>query len=317
MTVGLDLGSFQFRSLRSNGSELVARCCPAVYTALGDTPSHRRLFQQSKTNFATCSDQLLLFGDAALEWSAMLNLTLLPLLRGGRIPTSDAVSRQILTVMIDSLLPAPVKPNTVCKMTVPGGSYDERVENRDADFFQQLVALRGYRPQLITATLALALSELSAASFTGIAITLGHTTCEFGVIHCGRELARCVVMNGMESFDESPRLGGHAVPLAPLAMSTSVERDYHRFLLDVIREASIQFESDGTMATLPRPLPVVCSGGITSEPSFKDLFQKAWDEANWSVATCPIRIAMAPNLAIVRGCLIQAELDRPDEQLAA
>ena len=317
MSIGLDLGSYQFRSVRSEGGRLIARRCPAVFTAISDTAAHRRLLQQSETQFVTCSDQLLVFGEAAREWSAMLNLSAMPLLVGGRIAGADAVTRQVLTLMVDALLPAPEKPNTICKMTLPGGSSDDLSDVRDADFFQQLVALRGYRPQIVTSTLALALAELTHDSFTGITVTLGHTTSEFGVIHCGRELLRCVVMSGLESFEQATQLGRHALPIEPLSVAANVERDYTRFFAAVIDEARTQFELDGTLKTLPRMMPVVCAGGITSEKSFLPLFQRAWDESNWPVSTRPVRIASDSDFAVVRGCLIQAELESPSEAQAA
>ena len=312
MTIGLDLGSHQFRSLRSTAEGLVARCCPAVFVALSDTPAHRRLLQQSNTHFATCSDQLLVFGDAAVEWSAMLNLSLSPLLRGGRIPTSDPISRQLLTLMIDAVLPEPkASPGTLCCMTMPGGGNDERIKNHDADFFQQIVALRGYRPLVTTATQALALAELNDSGFTGISITLGHTTCEFGIVHCGREIARCVVMNGLESFEGAPKLGDRHISQDPAAASANVEREYARFFADVIDEARTQFDLDRSIKTLPQPMSVVCTGGITTIPAFLPMFQRAWDESEWPVATRPIRVGTDGDFAVVRGCLIQAELEQP------
>lgn len=315
MTIGLDLGSHQFRSMRVAGDRLVARCCPAVFVMISDTPAHRRLLQQSDTHFATCSDQLLVFGEAAREWSAMLNLSLTPLLHKGHIPASDPISRQVLTLMIDAILPTPTFHGSLCKMTLPGGGRDERIENRDAEFFQQLVALRGYRPQVLTATHALALAELNEAGFTGIAISLGHSTCEFGIVHCGREVVRCVVMDGLERFEGSLKLG--SPESSDEKVAASVDRDYCRFFSDVIAEARVQFELDGTLKTLPRSMPVVCSGGITATVMFLSLFQRAWNEANWPVVTQPIRVASDSNLAVVRGCLIQTVLEQPVQTEAA
>jgi len=315
VTIGLDLGSHQFRSMRVVADRLVARCCPAVFAMISDTPAHRRLLQQSETRFATCSDQLLVFGEAAREWSAMLNLSLTPLLHEGHLPASDPISRQVLTLMIDAILPTPTLQGTLCKMTLPGGGFDERIDHRDAEFFQQLVSLRGYRPQIMTATHALALAELNEAGFTGITVSLGHSTCEFGIIHCGREVVRCVVMGGLERFEGSLMLGSSEACDEKVAVS--VERDYRRFFSDVIAEARVQFELDGTLKTLPRSMPVVCSGGITATPMFLPLFQRAWNEANWPVETQSIRVASDSHLAVVRGCLIQTVLEQPVQTEAA
>ncbi len=316
MTIGLDLGSHQFRSMRSDGEELIARHCPAVFVTISDTPGHRRLLQQSNTRFATCSGQLLVLGDAAREWSSMLNIPLTPLFRSGRIPASDSISRQILTLIIDAMLPAPSTPGRLCRMTLPGGANDERVKNPDSDFFQQLVALRGYRPQVMSATQALALAELNDAGFTGITITLGHTTSEFGAIHCGREIIRCVVMNGLENLEGAPMLGDtNGAP--EQSVPENIEREYVRFFTDILTEARAEFEQEGTLKTLPQSMSVVCAGSITSARPFLPLFQRAWNDGRWPVSTQPIRVALDPNLAVVRGCLIQAELDEPRERQAA
>lgn len=317
MTIGIDLGSHQFRSIRYADDRLIARSCSAVFTTLTDTPAHRRLLQQSSTRFATCSDHLLVLGDAAREWSAMLNLPLLPLLRSGRVPTSDPISRQVLTLMIDALLPSPKESRAICCLTVPGGCHNERVENRDAEFFQQLVSLRGYRPQMITATQALVLAELHQAAFTGIAITFGHATCEFGIVHCGREIVRCVVMNGLEGFEGAPAFGDLLTPQDSTHASAAIERGYSRFFSEVVTEARTQFERDGTLATLPQPLPVICTGGITVAPSFLPMLQRIWSESGWPVSTLPIRSAADTVFAVARGCLIQAELEQPSERQVA
>ena len=100
-------------------------------------------------------------------------------------------------------------------------------------------------------------------------------------------------------------------------MSANIEREYLRFFADVLAEARIQFEQDRTLKTLPQPLSVVCTGGIAKTSSFLPLFQRAWDESRWPVETRPIRVATDNNLAVVRGCLIQAELDQPSERKSA
>ena len=315
MTIGLDLGSHRFRSIRHDSKKLIARSCPAVFATLADTPPHRRLLHQSGTRFATCADHLLLAGDAANEWSAMLNLPLFPLLKGGRVPTSDVIARQILTLMIDAMLPVPESPGGHCCLTIPGGQADGFVEQRDADFFQQMVSLRGYRPHIVSATQALVLAELHEASFTGIAISFGHTTSEFGVVHCGREIARCVIADGTSSFEVAQTFGIEEA--GAVLAAASIERSYGRFFSDIVDEARIRFEREGTLKTLPQPLPVICTGGITESTTFLPMLQKIWDETGWQVSTLPIRAASDPVFAVARGCLIQAELERPGERRAA
>ena len=46
MSIGLDLGSTQFRSLRRQGRRLVVRACPCVMTCIADTPAHRLMIER-------------------------------------------------------------------------------------------------------------------------------------------------------------------------------------------------------------------------------------------------------------------------------
>ncbi|MBM4075733.1 MAG: hypothetical protein FJ267_08840, partial [Planctomycetes bacterium] len=117
MTIGLDLGSTQFRSLRLFDSELIGRQCRAIYASMPDSASHRRLLDQSNARYACCGGDLVLFGDQAIEWGEILNLHIVSLLPGGRVPQSDPVARQILALMLDAVLPQATELGEICCMT--------------------------------------------------------------------------------------------------------------------------------------------------------------------------------------------------------
>ena len=198
MSVGLDLGTTEFRSIRDSGGDLIARRCRASYLVVKDTPGHRRLLEHAQARHGTCGDDLVVFGDDAVECAAMLDLPVVPLLHDGCLPHGDPVARQILALMVESVLPAAGSGGPICCLTVPGGyALDGDNQSLDVRFLKQLVALRGYQPQLISSALAIVLAELSDASFSGLGISLGATNCEIGVIHCGRELARCTIAGSL------------------------------------------------------------------------------------------------------------------------
>lgn len=312
MSVGLDLGTTEFRSIRDSGGDLVARRCRAYYLVVKDTPGHRRLLEHTQAQYGTCGDDLLVFGDDALECAAMLDVPAVPLLRDGRIPSADPVARQILALMVEAVLPTAQPGDSVCCLALPGGyGLDGDTQSLDVRFLQQLVSLRGYKPQLISSGLAMVLAELSSASFSGFGISLGMTNCEIGLVHCGRELARCTIPS---PFGELAN-GGAGELKSGLTMTTvdttqpGWERNCLRMLTSIFSEAREALIAEGSIRLMPQPTGIACSGWIASTEGFTDLFQTAWSQAGWPLKTSPVRIPRNPRFAVAYGALIKAILD--------
>jgi hypothetical protein len=312
VSVGLDLGTTEFRSIRNSSDDLVARRCRASYLVVKDTPGHRRLVEHAQARHGVCGDDLVVFGDDALECGEMLDLPVIPLLRDGRLPSADPVARQILALMVEAVLPAAEQNGTACCLTVPGGyGLEGDAQSLDVRLLKQLVALRGYTPQLISSGLAVVLAELSCASFSGLGISLGATNCEVAVIHCGRELARCTVPGRLGELHEAfPHVQNSSADQSPDGLGESLravwERSLLRVLAAILSEARESLESEGSIRMIQQPVSVACTGGITVSENFPSLFQQAWNQAGWPVRVAQTRLSANPHFAIARGCLIKA-----------
>ncbi|MDB5342330.1 MAG: hypothetical protein JWP89_707 [Schlesneria sp.] len=312
MSVGLDLGTTEFRSIRDSGGELISRSCQAQYLVVKETPGHRRLLENTHARHATCGDDLIVFGDDAAECAAMLDLPMLPLLRSGLLPSGDPVARQIVALTVEAVLPQTHRHGEICCLTIPGGyELNEDHQSLDVRFLKQLVSLRGYSPQLISAGHATVLAELSEASFSGLGISLGATNCEFALIHCGRELGRCSIAGQIGELTEELLLHDQRSELDQAKQETWM-RDFQRQLTAIFTEARDTLLINGSLKLMPQPTNVVCTGGITGADGFVRPLQLAWNRSNWPIKTSQIRIAPNPRFTIARGGLIQAILG--DEQ---
>ncbi len=320
MSIGLDLGTTQFRSLRLLDNEIVGRRCRAVYVALSNTAGHRRLLEQSGAKFASCGDDLVLFSDLALEWADILNLPVMALLPGGRVPQSDPVARQILTLMIDAVLPIAERPGDVCCLTVPGGHDIHQNElPYDVRFFQQLVALRGYQPKLISPGQAVVLAELSTASFSGIGISFGAGTCQIGVIHCGRELASCsfhdcLIDHSTDRIEQTTSPTGHDPIPVDRTLRAARDQVLVRALTETLTAARDELEQQEVNRWLAQPTHIVCTGRPTTEPGFSHLFAQVWNSLEWPMKVGQLRVTTDAIYSIARGCLIQSRLENRDDK---
>ena len=296
MSVGLDLGTTEFRSIRDSGGDLMARRCRASYLVMRDTPGHRRLLESTQIRHGICGDDLVVFGDDALECSSMLDLPVIPLLRDGRLPSDDPVARQILALMVEAVLPIADPTGAICSLTVPGGyGLEGDTQSLDVRFLKQLVALRGYTPQLISSGQAVVLAELSDSSFSGLGISLGAANCETSVNHCGREMALCTVDGQLSELETENH-------------DAVWERNCLRVLTAILTEARESLCAEGSIGLLQQPVSIACTGGITTSDGFASLFQQAWHQSGWPLRIAQTRIATNPRFSIARGGLIKAIL---------
>ncbi len=96
MTIALDLGASQFRTLRRIEGRLVARTIDALYPVLADTPAHRRLLDHAGIPFSFSEGNIVLLGEAAAETASLFRVPSRRLLPEGRVPICDPLGRQLV-----------------------------------------------------------------------------------------------------------------------------------------------------------------------------------------------------------------------------
>jgi hypothetical protein len=320
VSIGLDLGTTQFRSLRQTGDQLLGRLCRPVYAAIPETPAHRRLLERDRVPYAECEGMLVVIGDAAEEWSQLFRVPLVPLVPDGQLPAHDPLSRQILSLLVDAVLPPASSAGDVCCLTIPGELLPGAA-GPERQFFSRLVELRGYRPVVIGQGLAVALSELVDAGFTGIGICLGAVQCEFALVRNGQEQARCTIPWGLAELASEPHaIHAHSpasdAPISSLSGSPQppVLID---FLVELLLEAGTRIDQHDGFRLVTQPVPLACGGGITTRADFASLWEQAWQRAAWPIQVRGLRLARHPVYTVARGCLIQARLLTPRQTVRA
>jgi hypothetical protein len=332
MTIALDIGAQTVRSLRRQGTRLVARRSRLAYAVLPGSPEHRRLLDAARIPFAVCGGQFVLIGGQAVDSAGLFRERVCTALCGGKLPGDNPLARQVVAAVIDAVLPRAREPGEVCCLTLPGG---DGLEGAEAEFLTRIVRLAGYTPVTIPAGMALLLAELSRVSFTGVALSFGAATCEMTVAHRGREIAStgitragewidsqiaeqegCFIWDaaGRRHFDSEAVAMLKARQTEPLTTSSSkcgqrLAALYRDVIDELCRRAASAFADVPLLATLPRPLEFVVSGGPVRAAGFADLLNERLQATPLPLALAPARIADDPEYTIARGCLIGAELE--------
>lgn len=335
MTIAIDPGAHAFRSLRRDGDQLVARRCRAVYATLPDTSAQRQLLDRAGVTYALCEGHLVLMGDPAAELARSFQTTCLDLLPGGIVPQADPVARQVAGLLVDALLPPARQPNELCCFTQPGHALRRHGgKSGQKEFFTQLIRLRGYTPVLVNAGMALIHAEMRAEEFTGLGISLGASGCEISMAHHGHEVLACSSPRGGQWIDrhvaESRKhhcwdacgqplldveLGRDDKEAATGSLAAPETRDdqllaelYSQILDAVLLELSRELASHPRRETLPRRVSVICGGGLSFACGICELLRQRIEATELRIEVGEIRRASSAD-AIVRGCLINAELE--------
>lgn len=347
MTAALELGSSSIRSLRREDDVLKSRTSRCVYAVLPDSPAHQRLLEQCGLQFTTCDDGILLLGDGAYEHAKLFKSPVLPLMVGGRIPRGNPLVRQLISSLVEVILPIASSRNEICALTLPGGAaLDSSSEARaDLEFYIRLVKLQGYEPKLVPASQSLILAELVESSFTGIGIVFGASGCEAILAHRGNPICHAASDHGGEWIDRQLARKLNAPSVVPVSESSAAPSDQtfaHESLLSITRRreqltsaATISGDSFTTHVEsllqetifelcdafsgelirsrrakeLPSPLPIVCGGGLIQTPGFGSILASVLQEVNLPIETLRPRLTTRGDQSIARGLLISAELE--------
>lgn len=336
MSIALDIGASRFRSLRTENDRAVARSSRALHAIIPDSVARRSILDRLSIPFSICDGWLLLTGDAACDYAALFQAAATPLLPEGLLPASNPPARQIIASLIERLLPNAKRPDEVCCLTIPGRGVDRpRGVDEEHEFFTRMVRLRGYRPIVMSAGLAVILAELVQESFTGIGISLGAATSEFCLALNGIEVATARIPFGgswidMRIAEDNEQyawdlLGNRYVYIDDVSrwkesLSGSIaqpqdDREYrltelYRHVIGMLlQEAAIAIRESPRARTMSSPLTIVCTGGMVRVPGFGTLMQQMLPVASFPLKTQKIRVVADSEYTVARGALISAEFE--------
>jgi len=347
MTIALDIGTSSLRSLRRRGERLIGRNCRALYAVLPDSSQRRSVLDQLAVSYSVSENNLILTCDAAADYSRLFQVPCLRLLPEGRLPANNPPARQIVSWLIDRLLPEPADSQTVCCLTLPGPKRSDSFTSLpQSELLTHLVRLRGYRPVILNPARAALFAELGSESFTGIVICFGAGTTEMVLGRQGVEVASHTVSIGGDWLDQAlaeadPQFAGDAsgndglylddVTLWKETFGRSIlhpRTDREAFLADCYRDMIEQVLEEVQQAlltsplalSLPHPISLILCGGTARVRGFGNLFQQVLADTSFPVRVKKVRLVTDSDYIVARGCLIAAELEQRaalDERRAA
>lgn len=332
MSSSLSISSTDVRVLQNDSDhKLTRRSIEAVYAVMDDTKENRSHLQKLDVPFLYSEEALIIPGDNAGPLTRFSNLPLLPLFSNGELVLNDPVHRQLLSTLIQSVLPKSKTPGEFCSFLTPG--IDPRSSLNK--LVSQLISLQGFTPLATTITLSTGLTAFPASShFSGYVVYLGRSYSEISLIHQSRVLIQNSVPYGSEWLDaqfanasklitKTPE--GQTVPdttlaqaqrlkpesnISPYLTSHSPVAGWYESLFDsLLGHFSDQMESiQDYIATLEMP-PLVYLGELSLTAGFEDLLMQHLSNRNIRFDKNQVARIEDEQFSIERGALIVAAME--------
>jgi hypothetical protein len=291
----------------------------------------KKMLKLSGVNFINREDGIIVVGDAALEMANVFGREARRPLSAGLVSAGEIDALEVLGAMIKNLLGAPKKEGEVCFFSVPAAPVDD--PSKDVVYhkgvFERIVSECGYQAVAGNEAMAIIYAECAKESFSGLSISFGSGMCNLAL-----------AVNGVEGFTFSVARGGDWIDagaskavgstqsrmcalkeqgvdlLDPKTREQEALALYYKALIEYcIDNTAREFQRIKDRFSLPKPIPLVVSGGTSLAGNFLEFFKQTFEgkRKKFPVQISEIRQASDPMNAVARGLLIQAMQEQDED----
>jgi len=320
--VGLDIGTMNLVSARRQGGKIVTSRMRDAFLDLES--SAKKMLKLSGVNFIERDDEILIVGDAAMEMANVFGREARRPLQDGLISAGEIDALEILGLLIKHVLGEPVEEGEVCYFSVPAAPVDAL--DRDVIYhqgvFDRIVTECGYEAEASNEAMAIIYAETAAEGFSGLGISFGSGMCNIALAMNTIEGMSFSVARGGDWIDKgaakavgSTQARMCALKEAGFDLMHPVGREqealavYYKSLIEYcLKHIRQEFKKVEGQFALPKPIPLVISGGTSLAGGFVDFFNEVFEKKRkrFPIEISEIRHAKEPLNAVAQGLLLQA-----------
>jgi hypothetical protein len=324
---GLDVGTANLLSVReANDGELtILRERNAFLEIPSQFVGNREMLTKLRVPYVQYKDRLFVLGDAAFNLANMFGTEVRRPMQHGFLSAGEQEAIPMIRFIIQRLLGEPaVQGEEVC-FCIPATSIDR--EN-DTVYHEGIVSgiLRhlGFTPRAMNEGHAIVYSSLAEQDFTGIGISCGGGMFNVCVAYKTIPALTFSVARGGDWIDEHvakvmgiPKVRATAIKESDVDLMAPKSREeeaivlYYRNLISyVLQNFKQRFMLARDVPQFTEPVEIVIGGGTSMIGGFVDVFAQEVRKVDLPIAIAGVRLADDPMSAVVRGCLIAANLDQ-------
>jgi hypothetical protein len=319
---GADIGTMNLVSARRTGKGVATKRMRDVFLDLPITAQKR--LKLAKTSFVVRDDEVLVLGDAAMEIANVFGREARRPLSDGLISPRETESLEVLGLLVKEVLGKPAVKNEACYFSVPAPPIDrpERDIIYHQGVFERVIEECGYAAFASNEGMAVIFSECTPEDFSGVSISFGAGMTNVALAINTIEGLSFSVARGGDWIDHgaAQAVGSTQVRMcaikeqglnlmAPETREQEALVFYYKALIEyALDEIAKRFKEIRGKFSLPKPIPIVVSGGTSLAEGFMDLFDKVFKKKRkrFPIEVSEIRQAEDPLNAVAYGLLIQA-----------
>ena len=323
---GLDCGTMNFVAARRNGKSVKTS---RIRDAFIELPlDARRMLKLANTSYAELDGRLLVLGDEALETANLLNREARRPMSGGVITPGEVDAQRVISLLVQQVLGTPRKEKERCCFSVPAPAVD--VSGSDVSYhkfvLQKILTELNYSPEAINEAHAIIYSECASESFSGLGISFGSGMTNVALSFNSMSALEFSVARGGDWVDvnSAKAVGSTAARMCALkesgAIDISKKQNLEGEAISVFIEGLIdyaiknviqQFHKVRRELLVPKPIPLIVSGGTSLATGFLDKFKDRFQvhREKFPVQISEIRPARDPMMAVSTGLLLLSQTE--------
>ena len=321
----VDIGTMNLVSARKIDQKIETRRIRDAFLDLD--PAHKRMLKLSNTSFAELEGRLLVLGDEALACANLFNREARRPMSGGLLNAGEIDAQQVIGLMLKQILGEPRSPNEKCCYSVPAPALD--IIGSDISYHKavlgKILGELGYKSEAVNEAQAIVFSECLNENFSGIGISYGSGMTNVCLSFNAMSALEFSVAKGGDWIDDgaSKAIGSTRGKMCALKESgvdlnapVGREQEAVAFFVQQLIDYSIagiieHFHKVKKEILVPKPIPVIISGGTSLAGGFVELFKKQFEQhrAKFPIQVSEVRAATDPMTAVATGLLIVSQMD--------
>lgn len=325
---GLDLGTMNIVSARRTAKGVETRRIRDAFLDLDS--GAEKMLKLSGVSYVKRGDELLILGDAALDMANVFGRPIRRPLSAGLLAAGEIDALEVLGLLVKNVLGDPVEPGEACYFSVPAAPVDapdmDVIYHRGV--LERIVRECGYTATPSNEAMAIIFAETSQDGFSGIGISFGSGMTNIALSINTIEGMTFSVARGGDWVDAG---SAKAVGSTQARMCALKERGfdllhpvgreeealalYYKSLIEyALDHIAAQFSKVKGQLSLPKPVPIVISGGTSLAGGFKEFFEQVFEKKRkrFPIEVSEVRHAKDPLNAVAQGLLLQAMQEYDD-----
>jgi hypothetical protein len=324
---GLDVGTANLLSVRQDdgGELLVMRERNAFLEIPSMFVGNREMLTKLRVPYVQHKDRLYVIGNAAFDLANMFGNEVRRPMQHGFLAPGEQDAIPMIRFIIHRLLGDPAVAGEEVCFCIPAASIDR--EN-DTVYHEGIVSgiLRklGYTPRAMNEAHAIVYSSLAEQDFTGIGISCGAGMFNVCVAYKTIPALTFSVARGGDWIDEHvakvmgiPKIRATSIKESDIDLMNPNTREeeavvlyYRNLIAYVLQNFKQRFMLARDVPQFTEPVEIVIGGGTSLIGGFIDVFAQEIKKVDLPIPIAGVRRAEEALSAVVRGCLIAANLDQ-------